>query len=697
MSGNMIGKVFDNRYELTERIGVGGMAEVYQGQDRVLGRRVAVKVMLPQYAQDDEFTQRFRQEAAAAANLQSPFIVNVYDWGQDGGTYYIVMEYVRGSDLKTAIKQRGAINQRKVAEIGAQVCQALSVAHNQDIVHRDIKPQNIMVQPDGNVKVMDFGIARAKNSMMSKTSAVLGTAHYISPEQAQGKELTAASDIYSLGVVLYEAATGVLPFDGPDSVSVAMKQVSEEPIAPTQVNPDVDPSLESIIMRAMQKDPHDRFATVGDMKHALNDFLAGKVVRVNNEPTTLIPNYEFEPIYDNTYTEVFPEPYPDETSVMNAVPAGGGVMAQPAMSRTMIAESAQEAARRKRRRGIVIALVVLALLAAAAGGAYAWMNRTGVVPDVSGRTVDNALVLLQDAGFELGNQTEEFSSSVEAGKIISTDPAAGTSASPGTRINLVVSKGRDQVEVPNLAGMTGDQAKQALEAAGFKASEGTAQHSDAVPANQIVSQDPEAGQMIDRGSTVTYVLSLGAETFEVPDVVHQGEGAATAALSNAGFNVEVSYANDNEIEQGLVISQSPHAGEKLPKGATISIVISAGASTHQVSALVVDNTGAVTDGATVTFNSDTVENGGADSFWVNVRDDYELVSIVDSNGHDYTDNSSGTITNITHDVQLIVTIKEKPEPEPEPKPSSSEEPSSSTANTANANNAHDAEEGEKEA
>lgn len=211
----MTGRIFNNRYQITERIGIGGMAEVYQAQDNVLGRRVAVKVMLPQYASDAAFAQRFRQEAASAANLQSPYIVNVYDWGQDDGTYFIVMEYIRGTDLKTGIVQRGALNQRKVAEIGSQVCQALSVAHNQDIIHRDIKPQNIMVQPDGNVKVMDFGIARAKNSVNAKTSTVLGTAHYISPEQAQGKELTAASDIYSLGVVLFEAATGKLPFDGP--------------------------------------------------------------------------------------------------------------------------------------------------------------------------------------------------------------------------------------------------------------------------------------------------------------------------------------------------------------------------------------------------------------------------------------------------------------------------------------------------
>ncbi len=226
----MIGKVFSGRYQINDRIGIGGMAEVYRAQDNVLGRLVAVKVMLPQYAADPDFTRRFRQGGGGGRQPPKPYIVNVYDWGQDDGTYYIVMEFVRGSDLKTAIQQRGAVNQRKAAEIGAQVCQALSVAHGQDIIHRDIKPQNIMVQPDGNVKVMDFGIARAKNSMSDKTSSVLGTAHYISPEQAQGKELTAASDIYSLGVVLYEAVTGQLPSTAPDAVGVALKQVKDYPV-----------------------------------------------------------------------------------------------------------------------------------------------------------------------------------------------------------------------------------------------------------------------------------------------------------------------------------------------------------------------------------------------------------------------------------------------------------------------------------
>ena len=232
MSAMLLG----GRYQVQDKIGAGGMATVYRGLDEVLGRTVAIKTMLPQYANDPSFAARFKQEAQAAAALQSPYIVSVYDWGKDADTYYIVMEYLRGTDLKSGIRKHGALDCKKVAQIGSQIAQALSVAHRHDIIHRDIKPQNIMVQPDGNVKVMDFGIARAKNSVMTQTSSVLGTAHYISPEQAQGKELTAASDIYSLGIVLYEAATGKLPFDGPDAVSVAMKQVNDLPAPPRDVD-----------------------------------------------------------------------------------------------------------------------------------------------------------------------------------------------------------------------------------------------------------------------------------------------------------------------------------------------------------------------------------------------------------------------------------------------------------------------------
>lgn len=587
MNGNMIGRVFNNRYQLTERIGIGGMAEVYRAQDRVLGRLVAVKVMLPQYASDPEFTQRFRQEAAAAANLQSPYIVNVYDWGQDEGIHYMVMEYVRGSDLKTAITQRGAINQRKVAEIGAQVCKALSVAHNQDIIHRDIKPQNIMVQPDGNVKVMDFGIARAKNSMKQQTSAVLGTAHYISPEQAQGKELTPVSDIYSLGVVLYEAATGKLPFDGPDSVSVAMKQVSDAPVPPREVNPDLDPNLEAIILRALEKDPAARFATVNDMKHALNDYLAGRPVSLDDDATHVMSNGTFVPPISNAA---------GATSVMQPLASDGSpVSGAPSVMRAVDEE--EQAKHKKRRNAVIVAIIAaVALLVAAIAFALSGMNGSSMVPDVTGQTAQQAEATLKSAGYTIGTTTEVYDDSTDEGRVMSTDPPAGTTAEKGSAINLNISKGKGQVEVPDLNGMNADQAKQALTKAGLTASQGTAVASDEVAKDKVATQDPAAGTKVEKGSTVTFSLSSGPESVSVPDITGMSEKEAQAALSNVGLTGSLSDRKaSDKVAEGDIISQSPSAGKKVSKGSKVSYVVSTGPSV--VTVAVPNLTGMTKDGA----------------------------------------------------------------------------------------------------
>ncbi|MBQ9021221.1 MAG: Stk1 family PASTA domain-containing Ser/Thr kinase [Eggerthellaceae bacterium] len=521
----MIGRVFNNRYQITERIGIGGMAEVYRAQDRVLGRMVAIKVMLPQYAADSEFTKRFRQEAASAANLSSPYIVNVYDWGQDEGTYYIVMEYVRGSDLKTAIKQRGAINQRKVAEIGAQVCQALSVAHKQDIVHRDIKPQNIMVQPDGNVKVMDFGIAHAKNTVQGQTSAVLGTAHYISPEQAQGKELTNSSDIYSLGIVLYEAATGKLPFDGPDSVSVATKQVQDFPVPPTQVNPSVDPALEAIIMRALEKDPRNRFETVGDMKHALNDFLAGRTPAVATAvagPTEAMAQEAYRsnsgPVYAAEGTSVMPS----YNGGAGMAAGAGAEMAYPA-ARSMPPEEEKSG---KWKIAAIIA-AILALLALLGLGAWALTHNsepdepevtTVAIPNLVGKTVDEATRQLSELELEVGSVSEVNNDAVDPGKIISSDPEAGKEVEKGSKVNLTVSVGKEKVVVPDLSGKNAEEIKQILADAKLNGQVKDPEYSDTVEEGLLIRQDPLPGASVDEGSTVSYILSRGTERIAVQDV-----------------------------------------------------------------------------------------------------------------------------------------------------------------------------------
>ena len=565
----MIGRVFNGRYRITERIGIGGMAEVYKAQDQTLGRIVAVKVMLPQYAADPEFAARFKQEAASAANLQSPYIVNVYDWGHDDGTYFIVMEYVRGTDLKSAILQRGAINQRKVAEIGSQVCQALSVAHNQDIIHRDVKPQNIMVQPDGNVKVMDFGIARAKNSVKSQTSSVLGTAHYISPEQAQGKELTGASDMYSLGCVLYEAATGQLPFDGPDAVSVAMKQVQEEPLPPSQVKPDISPDLEAIILKAMDKNPYNRFQTARDMKQALDDFLMGRPVNIAGAAS----GFASAP-----------------TSVMGSVPgmaneAGGTAVMQPIASDAGMKTNSYRSGNdidmgkaKSKKRGPLIAVAAIAAIAVIAALAFAITGGLGggdKVPNVIGQTQEAAVQTIEKAGYTVGTVTEDYDAETVAGRVCKQDPEADSDLEKGGKINIVISKGVKKGSIPNLSGMTSEQAEKALKDAGLKAQYAGNEASDA-DKDTVSRQDPAAGKEVDEGTTVKYWISTGPEDTSVPNVVGSDQASAKAQLESAGFTVQVETGDySDKYGEGIVMSQSPNGG-KLEKGGTVTITISQG-------------------------------------------------------------------------------------------------------------------------
>lgn len=616
----MVGRTLNGRYKLTERIGVGGMAEVYAAQDNVLGRTVAVKVMLPQLAADEDFTQRFRQEAAAAANLQSPYIVNIYDWGQDDGTYYIVMEFVRGSDLKTGIKQRGFIHPRKVAEIGAQVCQALSVAHNLDIIHCDIKPQNIMVQPDGNVKVMDFGIARAKNSLKDQGSSVLGTAHYISPEQAQGKELTAASDIYSLGIVLYEAATGKLPFDGEDAISVALKQVKETAPAPHEVKPDIDPMLEAIILKAMEKDPRARFATANDMRMALNDYLSGRKNSFSfsdSNQTALInsPSAGAETaILAGGATAIMGA---GATSVMGAgatsvmtddaergkrslsgttvIPGGSGRRVPennatvkpvstaiqndgfpPIKRKKDKSEETEPANPKNKKKILAIAGAVLVALLVVFGCVFALGNKGEKVPDVTGMTLEKATAAIEEAGFQVGTTDKVYKEDIEKNTVISQDPKANTKHKKGTRINLVLSLGEEVIIVPDLTNMTASEAQEELEKYGLKAEAGEARYSDKIEKGKILSQDPKPQSEAKRGDTVTYVLSLGSEKVTVPEVYGYYQDDAESMLTDAGFKVSIETQFSDDTEAGYVIDQTPAGSEKASKGSTVTIYVSEG-------------------------------------------------------------------------------------------------------------------------
>lgn len=537
------------------------MAEVYKAQDEVLGREDAVKILLPQFASDPTFAARFRQEAQAAANLNSPYIVGIYDWGLDGDTYYLVMEYIRGVDLKTAINQRGAIGQRKVAQIASQICSGLSVAHNNNVIHRDIKPQNIMIQPDGNIKIMDFGVARAGNSTMTQTGSVLGTANYVSPEQAQGKVPTAASDLYSLGVLMYEAVTGKLPFEGPDAISVALKQVQETPIPPSQMNPDVeiDPAFEDIILKAMEKNPEDRFSSAEEMRTAINSWLNGNPMDLGGTTRVLYSA--------DDATTVLPASS-DKTSVMSAT----------AVKRAE--DSGTSSGKKKMSNGkkAIIIIAVIAAIALIAGVSYAILGTdTETVPDLSGMTETEARQAIAEAGFEIGEVTEDYSDTVEEGLVMDQDPEADSTAKEGTEIDFVISQGPeppDTAIVPDLTGMTAEEAGEALQELGFESAVGDSVYDSSVSAGLVCQQDPAAGSTAEEGSTVTFYLSLGEESISIPYVVGYSESSATSALESAGFSVSTTYSYSSSVSSGVVISQSSTGSGYA--GDTITIEVSQG-------------------------------------------------------------------------------------------------------------------------
>ena len=550
--------VFGRRYRATEKIGTGGMADVYKAVDEVLGRTVAVKVMHPRYAADPAFAARFRQEAQSAANLVSPNIVNMYDWGADGDTYYIVMEYVRGQDLKAVIEQKGALPSAKVADIGAQVCGALSVAHGYDIIHRDIKPHNIMVQPDGSVKVMDFGIARAGNSTMTQTGSVMGTAHYVSPEQAQGKELHATSDLYSLGIVLYEAATGELPFDADTPVAVALKQVNQQPPMPRTINPSMDPNLEAIIVKAMQKNPALRYGSANEMRKDLQAVARGQ------EPLGIAAM---------GVGAAAGAARMSETAVLPAVGGSGG-----GNGGTQSGQGGQYRQPGKKRPVWPWVLVVLALVLAGLGVAWAaglFGNGGMSVPDLTGMTVTEATVALQSKELVLGQHTEAYSDTVAAGQITTQTPPPGTSVPKSTPVSFVLSKGPTLVDVPKVIGLTDADAIKAIQAKNFVPVPGPSRF-DKAPLGQVIEQSPAAGTQAQKGSQITYVVSKGPQMAVVPDVTGMSKADAIAQLNAAGFKVSSSNAYSSSVDSGKIVSQDPSGGGAYTAKSTVKIVVSKG-------------------------------------------------------------------------------------------------------------------------
>ena len=531
----MVGRVLNNRYQLERLLGTGGMADVYLATDTLLGRHVAVKILHPQYAKDPVFIQRFRQEAQAAANLNQRNIVNVYDWGIDEGLDYLVMEHVEGSNLKDIILRGGPLLPERAVEIAVAICSALEAAHANGIVHRDIKPQNIIVTPDKQIKVMDFGISRAAGgSAMTQTGTILGTAQYISPEQAQGHTADPRSDLYSLGIVIYEMLTGKVPFDGESPVAIAYKHVREDPLPPSMVNPDISPELESVVMKALAKNPENRYQNSLEMQADLERCLEGA------------------PVY--------------ATPVLSPKEAAGGT--------TQVLPAARPGAGRKSRTWLWV-LIILIVIAAVGVGAFAIIRSASgtKVPDLIGKAVTEAENTLKDMGLELVIAKRVIDPEKPKDVIISQDPQPGSKVSKGGTVEVVVSKGAELVTVPDCRGLSRERAEALINGANLKVGDVTEEFSASIPQGKVSSQSPEPGAKESVGATVDLAISKGPESVVVPNVVGMTKDAATKKLEETGFKVEPQDVSSTQPE-GNVTEQNPAAGQKAAKGSKVVISVS---------------------------------------------------------------------------------------------------------------------------
>ena len=597
------GTIVDGRYEVRSRLGSGGMADVYLAHDNQLGRDIALKVLHRRFARDTQFVERFKREARAAAGLQHPHVVGIYDRGEHDGTYYIAMEYLQGRTLRQVLDEEAPLDQERAIDYALQILQAAGFAHRNGIVHRDFKPHNVMCGPDGRLKVTDFGIARAGASEMTETGSIMGTAQYLSPEQAQGQPVDAASDIYSIGIMVYELLTGYVPFSGDSAVAIALRHVSDPPTPLREVRADIHPALEATVMRALQKEPAGRYGSAEEFAAMLES--ARDAIRSG------------DPGQDTA--------------------AWAAVAAPPV-------EDEEEAARRRRRRWIVLAAVLLLL----AGAALAWaltrpdmvevpnevgkpapqavadLARVGleteikpvqseapeetvvshdpaagdevergstitlnvssgpgtkIVPDVRGKSRREALKLLTEAKFEVTEQ-EESSSSVPEGDATRTDPEGGTEQPAGSRVQLYISTGPRRVEVPGVVGLDVDDARAELTEAGLRPVVNRVQSDE--PEDQVTGQNPGEGTEVNEGTRVTISVSRGGpEEVPVPNVDGDERDAAVAELRGAGFDVNVrEEPTTNDDEVGRVVRQQPSSGRR-PRGSTVTIWVGVAAEDEE--------------------------------------------------------------------------------------------------------------------
>ncbi len=537
------GSVVDNRYRVVRRIGSGGMADVWLAEDTHLQRQVALKVLHRRFLQDQEFVGRFQREAEHAAGLQHPNIVAVYDRGSDGDVNYIAMRYVEGPTLKELI-DRGLSPDQAVALV-RQVLEGARFAHRNGIVHRDLKPQNVIVDGEGKAVVTDFGIARAGVSEITQTGSVMGTPQYLSPEQAQGFEVTPVSDLYSIGVILYEALTRRVPFEGESAVAIAMKQVAETPQRPSSINPQVSPALDAVVMRALEKEPGQRFQSADAFIAALDAALKD--------------------------------------------PGVGGQTAAFAAAPPVVAVPEEELEEERRRNWWLWALLVAAIVIGILVGLALTRDTSTKVPGVTGNQLNVAITLLEQKGFSVG-EVIRVQRDAPANEVLEQDPPASppeasldcafiTFFCSKPEVTLTVSSGPGSGKVPSVAGETEEQATQKLEAAGFEVAVDRV-NSDSVESGLVISSEPGGGRTATNGSTVTISVSRGPKLTKVPVLVGAQRDVAVQRLRSRGLEASISEA-ESSAPEGQVIRQSPDAGSEVDPGSAVAIVVSGGEEEEQ--------------------------------------------------------------------------------------------------------------------
>jgi serine/threonine-protein kinase len=556
------GTIVDGRYRVLSRLGSGGMADVFCAEDQQLGRKVALKLLHRRFAEDPGFVERFRREAQAAAGLQHPNVVSVYDRGSHDETYYIVMEYLPGRTLKQVIRDEAPLDPVRAIDITIQILKAARFAHRRGIIHRDLKPHNVMVEDDSDhIKVTDFGIARAGASDMTETGSIMGTAQYLSPEQAQGHAVSASSDLYSVGVVLYELLTGRVPFDADSAVTIALKHVSEAPVPPSQINPQVPPELEQVVLWALNKDPvhrpadDDQFITA--LEQAKQAILSGtrgqrtaSFAAVGGAPAGLPPPPPTRPVP--------PEP-------------GPAAFVEAPVAATIPPQATDPGAPRRSGGGSAWLWVLLVAVLIGAGAAAYLLTRPQhvQVPLVVGETQSVAMAKINNAGLTPSTDTEP--NNAPSGTVVSQTPLAGKKVDQGSTVRLAVSSGPGNVPVPTVVGRPKAAAEQAIAKAGLKISSLEPKYSASVPLNDAIGTDPGSGTELPVGTPVTLFVSGGPAPVKVPNLSGETQSAAKATLTGLGLTVTTTQQSSTTQTAGTVISQSRMGS--VPAGSTINLVV----------------------------------------------------------------------------------------------------------------------------